>query len=109
MSCGAARNKHCVLWLGLQVAGKQMVKLMPHLVHANHTMGIDAETGHVGELTVEQVAMAATTAFDRAIQVRKTPPSQPRLPFPLMLHPSHTRFKPDVMPWSFMHRRTMKH
>ncbi len=57
--------------LGLQVAGKQMVKLIPHLVNAKHTMGIDAESGHVGELTAEQVAMAATTAFDRAVQVRK--------------------------------------
>ncbi|CAL8469470.1 g9011 [Coccomyxa elongata] len=57
-----------------EVAGKQMVKLIPHLVHANHTMGIDAESGHVGELTAEQVAMAATTAFDRAVQAKTEHP-----------------------------------
>ncbi|KAK9908411.1 hypothetical protein WJX75_007517 [Coccomyxa subellipsoidea] len=52
-----------------EVAGKQMVKLIPRLVRANLTLGIDEENGHVGELTVEQVVLAATTAFDRAVQV----------------------------------------
>jgi hypothetical protein len=46
-----------------------MVKLIPRLVRANLTLGIDEENGHVGELTVEQVVLAATTAFDRAVQV----------------------------------------
>lgn len=46
-----------------------MVKLIPRLVHANLSLGIDEDSGHVGELTVEQVVLAATTSFDRAVQV----------------------------------------
>lgn len=75
-----------------------MVKLLPHLVHANHTMGIDADSGYVGELTVEQVAMAATTAFDRAVQVCRNSPSQTYLPPLQMSPPPHAQFKLDVMP-----------
>lgn len=50
-----------------------MVKLISSLVRANLSIGINEETGHVGELTAEQLTLAATTSFDRAVQVRLSP------------------------------------
>ncbi len=47
-----------------------MMRQLSRLVGKNLSMGIDAETASVGELTPQQLSIAATTAFNRGIEVR---------------------------------------
>ena len=54
----------------LQVAGKLMMTQLAHLVGKNLSMGIDAETASVSELTPRQLVLAATSALNRGIEVR---------------------------------------
>lgn len=46
-----------------------MIRQLSRLVGKNLSMGIDAETASVGELTPSQLSIAATTAFNRGIEV----------------------------------------
>ena len=46
-----------------------MMRQLSRLVGKNLSMGIDAETASVGELTPQQLSIAATTAFNRGIEV----------------------------------------
>ena len=47
-----------------------MMRQLSRLVGKNLSMGIDGETASVGELTPKQLSIAATTAFNRGIEVR---------------------------------------
>ena len=47
-----------------------MMHQLAHLAGRNVSMGIDAETASVGELTPRQLSIAATTAFNRGVEVR---------------------------------------
>ena len=53
-----------------------MMRQLSRLVGKNLSMGIDAETASVGELTPKQLSIAATTAFNRGIEVRAAMASQ---------------------------------
>ncbi|CAL5229598.1 g12956 [Coccomyxa viridis] len=57
-----------------EVAGKLMMRQLSRLVGKNLSMGIDAETASVGELTPQQLSIAATTAFNRGIEAGHTHP-----------------------------------
>ena len=46
-----------------------MMHQLAHLAGKNLSMGIDAETASVGELTPRQLSIAATTAFNRGVEV----------------------------------------
>ena len=47
-----------------------MMTQLAHLVGKNLSMGIDAETASVSELTPQQLVLAATSALNRGIEVR---------------------------------------
>ena len=47
-----------------------MMQQLAHLVGKNLSMGIDAETASVSELTPRQLVLAATSALNRGIEVR---------------------------------------
>jgi len=47
-----------------------MMQQLSHLVGKNLSMGIDAESASVTELTPRQLCIAATTAFNRGVEVR---------------------------------------
>ena len=47
-----------------------MMQQLAHLVGKNLSMGIDAETASVSELTPQQLVLAATSALNRGIEVR---------------------------------------
>jgi hypothetical protein len=59
----------------VQVAGKLMMHQLAHLGTKNLSMGIDAERASVGELTPQQLCIAATTAFNRGVEVIFIPAS----------------------------------
>lgn len=59
----------------VQVAGKLMMHQLAHLGTKNLSMGIDAERASVGELTPQQLCIAATTAFNRGVEVMCIPAS----------------------------------
>ncbi len=46
-----------------------MMQQLSHLVGKNLSMGIDAESASVTELTPRQLCIAATTAFNRGVEV----------------------------------------
>ena len=48
-----------------------MMQQLAHLVGKNLSMGIDAETASVSELTPQQLVLAATSALNRGIEVRR--------------------------------------
>ena len=48
-----------------------MMGQLAHLVGKNLSMGIDAETASVSELTPQQLVLAATSALNRGIEVRR--------------------------------------
>ena len=48
-----------------------MMQQLAHLVGKNLSMGIDAETASVSELTPKQLVLAATSALNRGIEVRR--------------------------------------
>ena len=55
-----------------------MMRQLARLVGKNLSMGIDGETASVGELTPKQLSIAATTAFNRGIEVRNASECHPK-------------------------------
>jgi hypothetical protein len=55
---------------GDQVAGALLTKLLARMVDEEIGLGINEETGAVGELEPEMVVLSATTAYNRAHEVR---------------------------------------